>query len=171
MEHFLISIIPSEDITLKIRKLRTLLFKKYSIISSRCLPEMIPVAFTNEIINKDLFMDISQTKELNSSICILTEINDIYLKINNTDLIESIEKRIGNYKKSGFISLKQGFYLGSGTKDSDIGIINNDLKKVIAKSLSWKKNSLELIKIEIKDDIWWNNIQWETIWSQKIHLP
>lgn len=170
MEHYLISIIPSEDITLKIRKIRTLLFKKYGIVSSRCLPEMVPVAFVNGIIKKDLFKDISQSEELNSSICSLTEMNDIYLQINNTYFIESIKKRIDIHKISGFITLKQGFYLGSEKNESDMSNIIINLNQLKEKSLSWKKNSLELIKIEIKDDIWWNNIQWETIWSQKIRL-
>jgi hypothetical protein len=55
MVHYLIAIIPSEDITLQIRQIRTSLFKEFGLISSRSLPEIIPVAFIKKIIKKDKF--------------------------------------------------------------------------------------------------------------------
>ena len=170
MEHYLIAIIPSEDITIKIRRLRTQLFKKFGIVSSRCLPEMIPVAFITEVINKKLFQGLTISNEIKSLDCISSETNDIFLQITNTDLLDSITKKLENYKVSGFITLVPGFYLGSEEKDSDISDIITYINQKKDKLFTWKKNNLELIRIETRDDIWWNHIQWETIWSQKIRL-
>ncbi|MCK5153641.1 MAG: hypothetical protein KAQ93_04720 [Spirochaetales bacterium] len=170
MEHFLISIIPSENIAIKIRKLRTLIFKKYGLVSSRSLPEIIPVAFTKEIINRKQFQELILSSEMESSNCILTGENDIFLQINNTDYINSIQKIINNYKSSGFITLKPGIYLGSAEKNLDTKEIIEFIDIEKEKIPTWKKNNLELIKIETFGNIWWENIRWETIWKQKINL-
>ncbi|MCK5672010.1 MAG: hypothetical protein KAH95_01465 [Spirochaetales bacterium] len=170
MEHYLISIIPSEDITIKIRRLRTQLFKKFGTVSSRCLPEMIPVAFINEVIDKKIFQGLTISNEIKSLNYISTETNDIFLQITNTDFLDSITKRMKNYQTSGFITLEQGFYLGSEENNSDISNVITYLNQKKENILTWEKNNLELIKIKTRDDIWWNHIQWETIWSQKISL-
>lgn len=168
MEHFLIAIIPSEDIAIKIRKLRTLIFKKFGIVSSRCLPEIIPVAFTKEIINKDQFKKLTILSEMKSTNFFHTDTNDLFLQINNKDFISSIQKKINTCRPSGFITPEAGIYLGSVENILEIKEIIKFLEKTTA--LTWKKNSLELLRIETLSDVWWENVKWETIWNQKINI-
>jgi len=170
MEHFLIAIIPSEDITIRIRELRTLLFKRFGLVSSRCLPEMIPVTFIKKIIDKKQFTNLSISSEMNSSNCIVNRRNDIYLQIDNTDLLDSIGKILSNHKTSGFITPEQGFYMGSIEKELSVKKICEPISLKNGKSLTWKKNNLELIRIEALNNLWWENIRWETIWKQTIKL-
>ena len=170
MEHFLIAIIPSEDITIRIRELRTLIFKRFGLVSSRCLPEIIPVAFINKVIDKKEFINLTIPSEMNSLDCITNDTNEIYLQINNTDFFDSLVNTLSNHKTSGFITPKQGIYMGSVEQDSNIKQICEYLHLKNEKRLSWKKNNLELLRIETHNNVWWENIRWETIWKQKIKL-
>ena len=168
MEHFLIAIIPSEDITIKMRELRTLIFKKFGLVSSRCLPEIIPVAFINKVIDKKEFINLTIPSEMNVLDCITHNTHDIYLQINNTDFFDSLVNELSSHKTSGFIAPKQGIYMGSAEQDSNIKKICEYLHLKNEKGLSWKKNYLELMRIETPNNVWWENIRWETIWKQKI---
>jgi hypothetical protein len=170
MEHFLISIIPSEDIAIRIRKLRTLIFKKFGLVSARCLPELLPVAFIKEIISKEKFQELIQPSELTSKNFISTDTNDIFLQITNSDFINNIRKIITSYSLEEIITLESGVYMGSAEKISDIKEIISFLHGEEENFLTWKKNSLELIRIETFNEIWWENVRWETIWNQKIKL-
>jgi len=170
MEHFLISIIPSEDIAIRIRELRTHIFKGFGLVSARCLPEILPVAFIKEIISKEKFQELAQSSELTSKNFITTETNDIFLQINNSDFINNIRKIITSYSLEGIITIESGIYLGSAEKKSDIKEIISFIQRKEGNYLTWKKNSLELIKIETFNEIWWENVRWETIWNQKIKL-
>lgn len=170
MEHFLIAIIPSEDITIRIRELRTLIFKKFGLVSSRCLPEIIPVAFINKVIDKKLFNNLTISTEMNALNCVTNRTNDIFLQINNTDLLNSIIKVLLSHKTSGFITPEQGIYIGSVEKDLKVKKICESIQLKNVKNLSWKKNNLELIRIETLNNIWWEKISWETIWKQKIRF-
>ncbi|MEA1911933.1 MAG: hypothetical protein U9N32_09720 [Spirochaetota bacterium] len=170
MEHFLLAIIPSEDIAINIRKLRTLIFKNFGLASSRSLPEIIPIAFTKEIIDKEQFKNLSISSEMRSLEFISTETNDIFLEINNLDFTNTIREKISNCKSSGFIPLKPGFYIASAENDLAAGNIITFLNIQKEKSLVWKKNNLELIKIETFETVWWEDIRWETLWEQKINL-
>ncbi|RLD30400.1 MAG: hypothetical protein DRI73_10425 [Bacteroidetes bacterium] len=170
MEHFLLAIIPSEDIAINIRKLRTLIFKKFGLASSKALPEIIPIAFTKEIIRKEQFKNLLISSEMKSLEFISTDTNDIYLEINNLDFTNTIRKKISNYKSPGFIPLKTGFYIASAENDLETGNIIKFLNIEHKKTLIWKKNNLELIKIEISKTVWWEDVSWETIWEQRINL-
>jgi len=170
MEHFLLAIIPSEDIAINIQKLRTLILRKFGLASSRTLPEIIPIAFIKETIGKEQFKNLSISSEMKSLEFISTDTNDIYLEINNLDFTNTIRDKISNYKSSGFMPLKTGFYIASAENDLDAGNIITFLKIEQKKQLTWKKNNLELIKIETSNTIWWENISWETLWEQKIKL-
>lgn len=170
MEHFLISIIPSEDIAVKIRKLRTLIFKEFGLVSARCLPEFIPVAYIKEIISKERFQELVQPSELSTKNFISTDSNDIFLQIINFELINNIKKIIGTYSLEGIITLDSGIYLGSAVKRTDIKKIISFMQMEKDIHLNWKKNSLDLIRIESFNQIWWENVRWETIWSKKIKL-
>jgi len=170
MEHFLLVIIPSEDIVIDIQKLRTLIFKKFGLASSRSLPEIIPIAFTKEIIDREQFKNLSISLEMKSLEFISTDTNDIYLEINNLDFTNTIREKILNYKSSGFMPLKTGFYIASAKNKLDTGNISTFLNTEHKKPLIWKKNNLELIKIETFNTVWWENVNWETLWEQKINL-
>ena len=170
MEHFLLAIIPSEDIAINIRKLRTLIFKKFGLASARSMPEIIPVAFTTETIGKEQFKNLSISSKMKSLELISTDTNDIYLEINNLDFTNTIRKKISNHNSSGFIPLKTGFYIASAANDLETGNIITFLNIEQKKSLIWKKNNLELIKIETFKPVWWEDISWETLWEQKINL-
>jgi hypothetical protein len=170
MEHFLISIIPSENISIKIRAIRAILFRQFGIISSRSLPEMIPVAFINKSINKELFKEITQPNDINSTNYKLSDSNDIFLEVNAYDLINSIRKKILKYESSGIISLIPGFYLGTVEKELQTKRVMDFIESQKEEKLIWKKNSLELIRVEINNELWWNSIFWETIWAQKIKI-
>ena len=170
MEHFLLAIIPSEDIAINIRKLRTLIFKKFGLVSARSLPEIIPVAFTKEIIGKEQFKNISISSEMKSLEFIVTDTNDIYFKINNLDFTNTIREKISNSKSSGFMPLKTGFYIATAENETDRDYISTFLNVEQKKQLIWKKNNLELIKIETFKTVWWEDICWETLWEQKFNL-
>ena len=170
MEHFLLAIIPSEDIVIKIRDLRKSVFKNLGLISSLCLPVMIPVAFLEESINKDLFSDIQLTTPLTTSNDILIEEQNIFLGIKNIDIIEKIVESLNLSIKKGFISTGRGFYLGTNENNLNSEEILTYLAHNSEKILVWRKNNLKLIKIITENEIWWENIRWETIWNQKIKL-
>jgi len=170
MEHFLLAITPSEDIVIKIRDLRKSVFKKFGLISSLCLPAMIPVAFLEESINKDLFSDIQLTTPLTTSNDILIEKQNIFLGIRNIVIIEKIVEFLNLSKKKGFISTGRGFYIGTNENSLNSEEILNYLAHNSKKILTWKKNNLKLIKIITENEIWWESIRWETIWDQKIKL-
>jgi len=168
MEHFLLAIIPSEDIVIKIRNLRTSFFKEFGLISSRCLPVMIPVAFSVKAINKSLFSDIQLTKPLTTSNEALVEQQNIFLKITQTDIIDRIVETLSSYEKKGFISTGKGFYIGTNENSLDNQEILNHITVKSKNILKWKKNNLKLIKIKTNNKNWWESITWETIWSLKL---
>jgi hypothetical protein len=170
MTYFLIAIIPSENIVLKIRKIRTRLFREFGLISARCLPEMLPVLFINQFIKQKQFNGISITRELSSSAVISNLEHDIFLKIEDTGFISGVKTEISDLHVPGIFTLTAGFYLGTAPTKKKSEKICLYLNSEIKEKLIWKKNNLELIKMCTKEDIWWNNITWETMWSQKISL-
>ncbi len=170
MEHFLIAIIPSEDIVIQIRKTRTSLFKKFGIISSRCLPEIIPVAFIDEILNKNQFKGLTFGEVFNSTFFSTTINNSIFLKTNNVKSINLIKERISENIIPGLFPTNEGFYLGTIEEGSNIKEIIRYLNYENNISLKWGKNNLELIKITTGNTNWWEEIHWESIWKLKINL-
>ena len=172
MKYFLLSIIPSEDVVLKILRFRTLLFKEFGLVSSRCLPVMIPVAYIPESINKELFKGLTLPEAVCTSVYTTTEGGDIYLQINNIGFTNEIEKiivrSIGHFETSGLISLQTGFYLATENMDSTLKKVLTFMHSETEEPLTWKKNSLEFIQIETLNNIWWENIRWETIWDIRI---
>lgn len=174
MKYYLLSIVPSEDIVIKIRQLRTLLFKEFGLVSSRCLPVMIPVAYIPKSTDKKLFKGLTLTQALCTSVYTTTEGGDIYLQINNIDFANEIKKiiisSIGHFEASGLINLRTGFYLATGNMDSTLKKVLAFIHSETKEPLTWKKNRLVLIRIETMNDIWWENIRWETIWETKIRL-
>lgn len=172
MEYFLLSIIPSEDIVLKIMQLRTLLFKEFGLVSSRCLPVMIPIAYIPEYISKEQFKGLTLPEAVCTSVYRTGEGGDIYLQVKNIDFADEIEKRIrGNrstLETEGFINLQKGFYLATENMEITLKKVLTFIHSETEETLTWKKNSLELIRIETMNDIWWENIRWETIWDIRI---
>ena len=172
MKYFMLSIIPSEDIVLKIMQIRTLIFQEFGLVSSRCLPVMIPVAYIPVSVNREQFRGLTLPAAVCNSVYKTIEGSDIYLQIRNNDFTSEIERRILNgmdhFKTSGFIDLHTGFYLATADKKSALKEVHTFINSKIEKTLIWKKNSLELIRIETMNDIWWENIRWETVWEEKI---
>ena len=175
MKYFLISIIPSEDVVLKIMELRTLIFREFGLVSSRCLPEMIPIAFIPEPIDKEQFKglilpaaDLPTAEGL--SICTTSKKGDIFLQSKNTNSAIEIRNRISGFETSGFIDLQTGFYLATANTNSILKDLLRFIHSETKEIFTWRKSSLELIQIETMNDTWWKNIRWETIWTQKIGI-
>lgn len=172
MKHFILSIIPSEHVVLKIMQLRTLLFKEFGLVSSRCLPVMIPIAYIPKSISKENYKGLTLPEATCTFICRTSKEGDIYLQINNIDFADKVEKRIRGNRSSleteGFINLQKGFYLATENLDSNLKKVLTFIHSQTKKPLIWKKNNLELISIETINDIWWENIRWETRWEEKI---
>ena len=168
MKCFLLSIIPSEDIVIKIMQLRTLVFKKYGLVSARTLPVMIPVTYVPKAINKDLFESVTLPEALCTTDYSNNKGGDIYLQIKNTNFINEIRNRIDSFETPGIIDLQTGFYLATANTDSVLKDVLNFVHLEIQEIFTWRKSNLELIRIETINDIWWENIRWETIWEQKL---
>ena len=173
MNYFLISIIPSEDVVLKIRGLRTLIFREFGLVSARCLPEMIPIAYIPEPVDKEQFKglsspeaDLSTTEGL--SVCKTNKKGDIFLQSNNPNFANKIINRIVSFETSGFIDLQTGFYLATANTDSVLKDLLRFIHSETKEIFRWRKSSLELIRIETMNSTWWENIRWETIWETKI---
>ena len=94
MKYFLLAVIPSENIVLRIMELRTLLFRKFGLVSARALPVMIPLSYIHESINNNQFKGLTVQKANCSSVYRASETGDIYLQINNFDFTTDIEKRL-----------------------------------------------------------------------------
>jgi len=170
MEYFLLAITPSEDIVIKIRNLRNSIFREFGLISSKCLPVIIPIAFSEKTINKDLFLNIKLTKSLTTSNIFLIEEQNIILGIRHTNIIEEIADYLNLSKKKGFISTGKGFYIGTAKTSLQADKI---LKYLSIKSIDfpkWKINYLKLIKITTENKNWWESIMWETVWSKKVYI-
>lgn len=135
---------------------------------------MIPVAYVPETIKKEQFKGLAFPATIYSSVCKTIKGGDIYLQIENTDFTSEIKKRIFSdpdfFQTSGFINLHTGFYLATANTIMLLNEVHTFINSKIEENLTWKKNSLELIRIETMNDIWWENIRWETIWEEKIRL-
>ena len=171
MKTFLISIIPSEDVILKIMGLRTLIFREFGLVSARCLPEMIPVAYIPKPVDKEPFKGLTLPKVICTSICNTTGKGDIFLQSKNTNFINEIKKRIDSFETSGIIDLQTGFYLATANTDSVLKDVLNFVHSETKEIFTWRKSSLELIQIETMNSIWWENIRWETMWEMKMGRP
>ena len=170
MEHFLLAIIPSEDIAIKIRNIRKYIFQNFGLVSSQCLPEIIPAAFSRGIIRKELFSDIKLTEVLKTSNEVLIDRQNIFLRIIENDIIDRIAETPGLYISKGFIPTGRGFYIGTNENSLNKAEIINYVSSKSEKILKCKKNNLKLIKITTDNKIWWENIMWETVWNLKIRL-
>ncbi|MCK5198493.1 MAG: hypothetical protein KAR21_09090 [Spirochaetales bacterium] len=153
---------------LKIMRLRTLIFREFGLVSARCLPEMIPAAYIPKPVDKEQFKGLTLPKVICTSICTTTEKGDIFLQSKNTNFINEIKNRIDSFETSGIIDLQTGFYLATANTDSVLRDVLNFVHSETEEIFISKKNSLELIRIETLNDIWWENIRWETIWEEKI---
>jgi len=168
MKYFLISIIPSEDVILKIMGLRTLIFREFGLVSSRCLPEMIPIAFIPEPIDKEQFKGLILPAAACLNVCKTSKKGDIFLQSKNTNSSNEIRNRISGFKTSGFIDLQTGFYLATANTNSILKDLLRFIHSETKEIFTWRKSSLELIRIETMNDTWWENIRWETIWETKM---
>ncbi len=175
MKYFLISIIPSEDVVLKIRGLRTLIFREFGLVSARCLPEIIPIAYIPEPVDKEQFKSLILpaatlfTAE-GPSVCKTSEKGDIFLQSDNKKFANEIKNHIDSFETSGFIDLQTGFYLATANANSVLKDVLRFIHSETKEIFTWRKSSLELIQIETMNVIWWENIRWETIWEKKLWL-
>ena len=118
MKHFLIAIIPSEDVVLKIMQLRTLIFRNFGLVSSRCLPEMIPVSFIPKSVSKEQFKGLTLPQAVCTSVCSATENGDLFLQIKDKNFALEIKNRIDSFETSGIINIQTGFYLVTANTDT-----------------------------------------------------
>ncbi len=129
---------------------------------------MVPIAYISESINKELFKGLIIPEAECTSVYTATERGDIYLQINNINFTNEIEKiRVDRISPGteGFINLQKGIYLATVDKKLALEEVLTFIHSETEAPLRWKKNSMELIRIETINDIWWENIRWETKWE------
>ncbi len=164
----MISVIPSENIILKILEIRTALFRKFGLVSARALPVMIPVGFSDAEIKKDVFGDIALQSFTCTQSSVSTSEGNIFLPVAAPSLFKEIEKLIQESGDHPLFRTYSGIYLCSTENRSDHTGIISYTDSLINQKIIWRKSSLRMIRIESKSRNWWESLEWSTMWERKL---
>ena len=166
-----LSYCPPGNITKEIYSMKTRIFRATGAASALALPPVLFLVGFNSIPDQRHVEKVFHPKGIRFRTCgFKLHLTSFYLSVGMEPLFPELPEELPRALPEDFLPPFQGFHFGCREDFSTQERSSPELVITDLAPLSWTAGTIELLNINVPqgDEIWWENIRIESLWSFKV---